>query len=404
MLSTASELWIVNDNDLFTNRLCDVLETIGVRRADFHILDVQTIDESIRTAPTNPKSVIVAAEHLCDIHLDTLRRLRQVIATPLAVVTQRSDQAAVIKAVRAGATDFIDVEHDVEQELRDFLARCHSEMSRSDSAARLTTVIPCYATNDGDLLSANLATSIAHEAGQCCLLDFHMRGGELAMYFQASPNHTLYDLATQTEGVDAAMLEQAMIAHESGVRLLSGVPMFCDLSRVSPNVCRSIVELARATYPHVLANVESVFHAEQIHALTTSDDLILAMRLEVVSLRRAKQLVDFLERHDIDRKDVQIAAMATGSAGELSLHSVSDVLGVTRLHRIPDDSFATTASLNFGVPMVSEFPKSKASIAIRELGRAVSKSKDASKSSAQTWSLSQRIRTVLAEKLSAITD
>jgi Flp pilus assembly CpaE family ATPase len=163
------------------------------------------------------------------------------------------------------------------------------------------------------------------------------------------------------------MFQQALTPHESGIRLLAGPELFTGLRNIDPNACQRILTLAQASHPVVVVNSEDAVHAEQVKALACSEKIVLTLRLDLVSLHRAKQHLEFMTRNRVATADIHIVAMGTGHSGELPLKTVKNVLNVSTIHNVPDDSCATTMSINVGNPLVLESPKSKTSRAIAGL-------------------------------------
>ena len=57
----------------------------------------------------------------------------------------------------------------------------------------MIAVVPCQMPSDASILAVNLAAVLAQGGSRCGLLDFQLRGGDLAMLLKLTPRHTLYD-------------------------------------------------------------------------------------------------------------------------------------------------------------------------------------------------------------------
>jgi pilus assembly protein CpaE len=228
-------------------------------------------------------------------------------------------------------------------------------------------VAPCHGPCDGNVLALNVAAVIAQRTGTCALLDYHLRGGDLSLLLKATPRHTVYDLLRQRDRLDDGMLQQALTSHASGIRLLAGPPMFSDLRGIESGACQRILTMAQYAHPYVVVNCEDVAHTEQIQSVAGSDYIILAIRMDLLSLHRAKQHIEFLVRNRVPASRIQVVAMACGRSGELPASAIKSVLGVSSLHRIPDDEAAITMSINVGNPFVLESPKAAISRGVFDL-------------------------------------
>jgi pilus assembly protein CpaE len=122
--------------------------------------------------------------------------------------------------------------------------------------------------------------------------------------------------------------------------------------------------LAQSSLPYVTVNSEDILHAEQIHALASSDHIVLTMRLDLVSVYRAQQHLTYLRQNHVPVDRICLVAMSTGGSAELPRNSVAKVLGGAEVHYLPDDPESSMAGINIGNPVVLEAPRSKLSQAI----------------------------------------
>jgi pilus assembly protein CpaE len=189
----------------------------------------------------------------------------------------------------------------------------------------------------------------------------------LALLLKLRPDHTVCDLITQSQQVEHSMFQRALTQHDSGIRLLAGPQIFTDLRNVDPRVCQEVLSSAQACYPFVIVNTEDIQHEEQIRALATSDRVLVALRLDLVSLYRAKHYIDFMLKNDVAPEHLHVVAMGTGRPGELPLAAVKKALRVSHVHCVPDDPETITVSINVGNPLVLEAPKTKIAQAITKI-------------------------------------
>jgi pilus assembly protein CpaE len=358
------EIWIVSDNDQLTACVRKVLQRLEVECPLTHIVSAASLGDVAASWSQSSPIVFFTARELAADHFEQLRDIRMQTDGELVVVSSVPNHAAVLKAIRAGATDYLNADGNLDDEIESFVSRITSERSRRSAKGRLITIVPCHAPSDASFLSVNMAAAVAKRCGSCGLLDFQLRGGELALLLQLVPRHTVFDLLQQRQSVDETMFQQALTAHESGIHLLAGPPLFSDLRNIEPHTCQHILSLAQWSHPYVIVNSEDVLHAEQVKALATSDEIVLTMRLDVVSLHRAQQHVEFMTRNHVSASHLHVVAMETGLSGELPIKVVKEILKVPQIHCIPHDPVACTMSINIGNPLVLESPKSKAAQAI----------------------------------------
>jgi pilus assembly protein CpaE len=361
------DAWIISDNDERTSCIRQSLKRLDIDCPDSRVLAVDSVRQSAAMSSAESTLVFFVVERKDDDHLDVLHHLQSKSKAHLVLISSGFDHASVLKAIRAGAKDVLNGDADLHEEIVGFVSRMATASIQQLEKGRLLSIVPCYAPSDSSILAVNMAAVIAKHMGACCLLDFQLRGGDLALLLKIRPRHTLYDLINQRQNVDGSMFQQALTRHDSGIRLLAGPELFADLHHIEPHVCQDILAAAQSSHPFVIVNSEDIQHTEQILALASSDIVVLTMRMDLVSLHRAQRHIDFLKRNRVSPEHLHIVAMGTGRSGDLPVASVKKVLRVPTIHCIPDDAEAITVSINVGNPLVLEAPKSKASQAINDL-------------------------------------
>lgn len=367
------DIWAISDSESLRDHVCATLKRQAPDCSVTEATTLEALSQSLGALSGFSGIVFLSISGVERHHLEQIRRIRATVSadTKIVVVTPSCDSSAVIKSVRAGASDFLCHDSTFNDELSSLISRVKSEHIQSEERGRVTTVLPCQATSDASLLAVNIAAVWAESMGSCGLLDFHFRGGDLAVLMKQEPRHTVLDLLIQSETIDESMLQQAVSRHESGVELLAAPPPFADMWNIRLQACQEIIALAQQRWPAVIISCEDVQHAEQIQSVAMSDNILLTMRLDVASLFRTQKHVEFLTQKEVPLDKIHIVAMGTGHAGELPQKGIKKLLNISQLYTIPDDPSATTMSVNVGNPLVLELPQTKPARSIKSLAESL---------------------------------
>jgi len=360
----AMDVWILSECNAVTASLRKAFIRVGVECPPERIVDAA----SSYSAEMRGGLVFYAVPQFSAQQSSRLRAVESKLCEcELVVVAPMLSGDAVLSAVRCGATDYLNSETELEADLADLLARIRLRRGMKSHVGRLLSIVPCHSPCDGNVLAVNMAAVVAQSAQSCLLIDFHLRGGDISLLLQTTPKYTIYDLLKYHSTFDDAMFQQALTSHSSGLRLLAGPPMFSDLQGIAPDFTQHLLAIGQASYPFVFVSCEDVVHAEQMQAVESSDDVLVLMRLDLATAHRAKQHYDYIVRNGVSPERIHLVALGTGVRGELPISSVKELIGVPKVHCIPDDPAAVTASINVGNPLVLELPKSSTARAIKAL-------------------------------------
>jgi pilus assembly protein CpaE len=365
--------WIIAENKALFSRLGDALAGQAINCPTTNILTIEALSADLHRLAGCEGVFFIAASRLTQGHLESIRSIRAVIDKDalIVAVSGAADPTSVLGAVRVGANDFLALNDQFDEELRRFFSRVRVHQRSRDDSGRILTVLPCHSSADANAVALNLAAVFASHTTSCGLIDLHFRGGDLALLLKQTPRHTIIDLLTQRDPLDEAMLRQVVTPHKSGIQLLAGPTSLVDLSSIRPQACHELISLAQQAWPVVVINVEDVQHVEQIRALSVSEDIVLTVRLDIVSLHRAQRHIELLTENHVSRERVHVVAIGTGLSGELPVAAVKKVLQVTDVRCIPDDPVAMIRSVNLGNPLVLEQPTSNVAIALRQFAESL---------------------------------
>ncbi|HEY2416053.1 MAG TPA: P-loop NTPase [Pirellulaceae bacterium] len=280
----------------------------------------------------------------------------------VVAVIQNFGASTILQAVRNGAIDCLNLNNNLDAELRHLFDRLDATKRQSARRGKLFTVISAVGGTGASLVATNLAAAIALREQTCGLLDLHWHGGDLPALLNASPRHTLLSLAGKAEQLDGSMLEQSFTRLECGVHLLAGPEPFTDFRQIRPELIQKVVQLARGIYSSVVADLEDCEHFDQVRTLAASDRIIIVLRPDFVSLVRTKKLIHYLISAQVAREHIALVANRMGQTKEIPTQQLEEALGMRIHHRLPDDPAAANEAINLGVPLVVGCPRSKVSV------------------------------------------
>ncbi len=295
--------------------------------------------------------------------LDAIRNATQSI---LLVIGPINDAKLILRSLRQGADEYLD-QGKLETELMASLVRLRAKRVSTANSGRIVGVLAATGGSGASTLAANLAVLLAKWCGPAALIDLCAAASDVAGLLDLKPEHDLADLCRKFNRLDANMLQQSLICHSSGVRLLAAPSKYDEGAQVTPQGVRAILPLARSLFPYVVLDLGRSLSAEQLAGVLQADLLLLVMRLDITSLRNARRVLEYLKELGIAEDRIRGVANRYGQPKELPLRKVEQALGITMAHRVPNDPSAMNFAANAGVPVVLERPRASVSKSLARL-------------------------------------
>jgi pilus assembly protein CpaE len=318
-----------------------------------------------------PDVVVVVVGSDPQVVLFALRELRHTVDAHLLVVGPADDPKLIMRMIHEGADEYLDasiVEQEISEAMIRFKARQTAAQDRRQQGCHVISVLAPSGGSGSSTLAANIGAVLAQRHGTCGLFDLRLSaGGDLASLLDLRPTFSIANLCQNLDRVDRQMFQQCLIAHATGLQLLAAPPDHATAGLVTAKAIRQLFAMARQLFAYVVADLEHTLRDEQLEVLWQSDVVAVVMRLDYVSLRNTRRVLDGLTLAGLDLQKVRLVANRYGTRHQLTARHVESALGMKLHCLVPDDASRMTRALNAGTPVVIQRPRAKVSRRIREL-------------------------------------
>ncbi|SDN59292.1 septum site-determining protein MinD [Alkalicoccus daliensis] len=217
--------------------------------------------------------------------------------------------------------------------------------------------------------TANLGTALALNGHKVCLVDtdIGLRNLDVVMGLE---NRIIYDLVDVAEG--NCRLQQALIKDKRFESLyLLPAAQTKDKDAVAPEQIKELITELKESFDYILIDCPAGIEQGYKNAVAGADRAIVVTTPEISSVRDADRIIGLLEKET----HVQTPALVINrirnhmmkSGESMDVDEIVSILAVDLLGIVVDDDSVIKSS-NSGEP-VALSPKSKASIAYRNIGR-----------------------------------
>lgn len=294
---------------------------------------------------------------------------RQHPSVGVLVVASGSDPTALLEAMRAGASEFLQ-EPLTEAALAQAVSRLVSHRAPRAAGGEVFAFVGAKGGVGTTTAAVNVATALAKVApSQTLLVDLHLAHGDAAVLFGAEPRFSIVDALDNTHRFDEAFFRGLVTPTKAGPGLLASSDRallpYGDVQRF-----RAVIEFAAQISRYVVLDVPRSDGAA-LDALDAASQIVVVANQELAAARSASRLASALrQRYGRDR--VLVIVSRVDKQAEISQADIENVVGSKVEHMLPSDYRLALQALNRGRPLALDNHNTLAA-GFRGLARALAK-------------------------------
>ncbi len=284
----------------------------------------------------------------------------------ICAVGDLKEAHTVIRAVREGATDFIDSTSEVIG-LEAALGSLAGEVLRSSrKQGKIVTFVGAKGGTGSTTLAVNAALALQELTGKVALLDLAPHA-HAALHLNVQPSFGISDAVANLERMDKRLLESYMAPCTGGLHLLAGVtyPMATPLNA---GELVSLFDLLATRYDFVVADCSGRADEVSRAVCYASASVFLVVEPTLAAMFSGRRIHDFLVWEiGADRVQLVINRYRKGIFSDAEIRSA---LNGEIQWKVPDGSEFVDECVERGSPVLSQ-RKNDVSRAIRALASAL---------------------------------
>jgi pilus assembly protein CpaE len=221
-------------------------------------------------------------------------------------------------------------------------------------------------------IATNLAVGLQKRTGdKVAILDLYTQFGDVSTMLNIIPTRTVIDLVPMTGELDIQLLEDHMVEHESGVKVLIGSVDPVALEAIPIPTIEAILNILRLHYRFVVIDMPPFLHSTHLHVLTYCSMLLLVANLfDVTTVSDAKKFFQAVEGRYVAKEKIHLVLNRSSRFNRLVAADVVRALDHPVAAEIPNDSRLVYA-VNQGVPIVMSRPNSPVGQSFQQLADSV---------------------------------
>lgn len=341
----------------------------------------ETLQDALEHVQTRDAAVLLVGPSLVgDPAFELAEHLASEGRTATVFVAPGVDAELLRRALRSGVSDVLgaaDPGDDIVASVRRALtssgrSRAIAEAQSSEPERTAGKVVTVFSTKGGvgkTVLATNLGVALARDTGKrVALIDLDLEFGDVAIMLGIEPCHTIYDAVQVFDRLDADLLGGFMETHSSGLRLLLAPVRPEDAEAISAARVGQIIDLVRDHFDYVVIDTCPAFSEAVLMALDRSDEVYVVTMMDVASIKNTRISLQKLRQLGYADGRVQLVLNRSDSKVLLQPAEVEAAVGGRISAHIPSDR-AIPRSVNKGVPIVIEMPRSEVARSMLAIAR-----------------------------------
>ena len=325
---------------------------------------------------------VVAGQGSLDIIDDIVMQFPEI---PLVAILEENDPPRAQQVMLAGARAFITQPFtqvnllSTVRRVRDLEARRSKSQSldpvQAAEAARPLRTYAVFSPRGGvgvSTIAANMAIELRAESGETVLLgDGKLFFGHLDVMLNIRARNTIADLVPHANLLDAGLIGDVVAAHASGIDILLSPNDVQVAQGMRAEDVYNIISGIKKVYGYVIIDAGSALTENTVTMMDAADRILLVTTPDLVALHDASRFIQISRSLSYPPEKTMIILNRANLEGGVKPRDIESALRHEVYAQIPDDGANVVRSLNRGIPLVMQYPRSRATQAIQRLSGSI---------------------------------
>jgi len=242
--------------------------------------------------------------------------------------------------------------------------------SRRERRERIGT-ITVFSSRGGagcSTVATNLAIALRKKTGSNVLLmGGNLFFGHLEVMLNIKTNKSLADLIPHAGQLDETLINNVVVRHSSGIDVLVEPADIQVAQGIRPEELYKVVQELQHVYDYVVIDGGNSLTENTITLMDIADRILFLTTPELGALRNMSKFIELTRTLSYGPEKVHYILNRAGIRGGVSGGEIENILNKNLFAEIPDDHPQALMSLNRGIPMVLNHPRSPMSKAVKKI-------------------------------------
>jgi pilus assembly protein CpaE len=264
--------------------------------------------------------------------------------------------------------------------VRDLQARQRQALSTLAAPAqdgpRPLRVVTVFSPRGGvgtSTVASSLAIALNDEtSGRVLLMEGKLFFGHLDVMLNIRSRNSLAELIPHASSLDESMVNEVVTEHISGIDVLLAPSDMQFSQGIRAQDMFNVLNNLERFWDYVVIDAGSLLNENTVTMMDAADRIVLVASPELASLHDISRFTRISQSLAYPAEKILLVLNRAGIPGGIKARDIESVLHQHIFAQIPDDPANALRSLNRGIPLILNYPRSPASKAIKELGQKIS--------------------------------
>ena len=286
------------------------------------------------------------------------------------LISENQTPEFLLRAMRAGVREIVPMPVDATvlcKALGRIITRIRSQSV--NQPGKVIAFLPCKGGSGSTFLGANFAYAIAKLGKyKVALIDLNLQFGDASLFIlEQRPAHTLLDVVTSVDRLDADLLHSCMEEVSRDFCVLSAPDEPEESLKIRAPQIEKLLDVAIHHFDYVVVDVSRDFNGVSVCALDKADFIYVVLQMNLPFIRDARRVLNVLRTLGHASPKVNLVINRYEKDSDLDLNSVEKTLGAKIDWMVPNSYKNVTVSVNSGIPIMKLAPKDSVSRKLEEM-------------------------------------
>ena len=359
MSPAAHKLVVIASSDPTLTKLLSM-----ILAAEGHeVLPTKTTDEAFEKCVALRPHLIIIDDAASGSTAALCRKLRKKAATRhmgIFILSASTDVAEKIAAFEAGADEYLTKPFDSKElayRARNLAARVRVPSEAESAPKPHGRVIAFFGTKGGvgkTTVAVNTALAFHRlSGGRVVIFDADFFFGDVGVHLNLPPTHSVMDLIEHIDEIDADFIDQVVLRHPSGLRVLLSPfsPEKADL--ITPEHVKELLGILAEQYDYVVVDCHATYDDRTLSILDRADEILLVVTPEVGPLKNTRMFLDIAEKLGLPLEKIHIVLNRANSNVGIELQEIERSFKHRVQFSIVSGGRPVVLSVNQGQPLLA---------------------------------------------------